>query len=106
MKKIIIVLIITLPYFTTAQSRYDSIQQAIEQYYGPTNALLPKLRQLLVNLLDSNRITQAKPFYEYATAVLEPQKMYAISYGEKLMLAYIMEDYSFVLNHIHQLNIG
>lgn len=106
MKKIIAALFLLLPFCSPAQNKYDSIQQVIEQYNGPLNSLTPKLRQILVNLADSNRITEAKPFYEYATIVLEPQKIYAIGYGEKLLLAYILEDYTFILNHIHQLNIG
>lgn len=107
MKKITIpVLLLLFAINVTAQKEYDSIKRVIENYNGATNIIIPNIRQMMMDKLDSNDLHGARIIYNYAADALLQQNIIAFFEYERLMLAYILNDERFLLEEMNRLNSG
>lgn len=107
MKKITIpVLLLLFAFNAAAQKEYDSIKRVIEDYNGATNIIIPNVRQLMMEKLDSNDIPGARKIYDYAVNVLAAQGIISFYDYERVLLAYILLDEQFLRQHIQHVNNG
>lgn len=107
MKKMIIpALLLLFTFKATAQGTYDSIKRVIENYHGATNIIIPNVRQLVMEKLDSNDVAGAKKVYDYATTVLPAQGIICFYHYERVLLAYALHDEPFLVQHIQDTNNG
>jgi hypothetical protein len=85
-------------------------QQAVEteilNYKGANNIIIPNIRELIMHKIDSGNIEAAKAIYQYTITVVEPKENLVFYNYEKVLLAYLLNDYTYILQRISDLQTG
>lgn len=88
----------------SAQDEYDSIRNVIEQYKSLPNVVIPNIHYLVMEKLEHNDIPGVKKIYHYVMngSRLNPRDVFYDR--EHALLAYVLNDEHFLLQHLRQTN--
>jgi hypothetical protein len=106
MKKVIIVILVALPFSLFAQT--NTVQIYIENYKGANSIMIPNMRELIAEKIDSGLITEAKDIYNFAVGIYEPKGNLVFYKQEKIIISYLLglyENINFRIKEIQSPNV-
>ncbi len=88
MKKVIVLMLLGLPFSCFAQT--STVQTYIENYKGANSIMIPNIRELIAEKIDSGLITEARDIYNFTVGIYEPKGNLVFYKQEKIIISYLL----------------